>query len=421
MKLLIAASLLLPFLASGKAPQYPVDLDLQSSSRIYEIQIAKKQAQENWITRLSKTIQVKTDTDVQLDNIVKIGKRNLDWLIFMNQNRTVPLQFTIPGSLKGIPITEPSRYSDKIQIQKFNDYVAALPTGMKEVLIDGKPFTTNPPIADEDYTKLGNAMDKIYQNTLRWQLMLPYLDQYEQFKSSDIRGYYFLNQISNLNEKLKNFGDLLVVDKEQYREWLVGECMNSDETNESCRHELEIYERESNVLGFHRRYVEHSKSLFDGFFEVEKARTDVTWVKGAGGQALVPFQAPDRMDLQTFLSKNIEDEWKWTGWQLRLDFKPTAAAHLVLQAGTTPHVNGIAGNIIYMDGNAPLSEWDVQWTIRHEFGHVVGFPDCYVEFYDAAKQEMVNYQIDTTDLMCSRAGTMKERIFNEMKKTYSKN
>ena len=419
MKIVLLASLLLPFFAEAKAPHYPVDLDLQSSSRMYEYQLAKRKAAESWFSRLGKTIMIKGETDSQLDNIVKVGKRNLDWLIFMNQNRTAPLQFTIPGSLKGIPITEPSRYSDKIQIQKFNEYVAALPTAMKEILIDGKPFTTNPPMADADYTKLGNAMDKIYQNTLRWQLMLPYLSEYEQMKSSDIRGYYFLSQVSELNSKLKNFGDLLVVEKEQFREWLIGECMNSEETYDSCQHELGIYERETDVIGFHNRYVGHSKSVYDAFFQVEQARTDVTWVKGSPDLTLVPFVAPERTDLKDFLSKNIEDEWKWAGWQLRLDFKPTAAAHLVLQPGTTPHVNGIAGNIIYMDGNAPISEWDVQWTIRHEFGHVVGFPDCYVEFYDASKQEMVNYQLDITDLMCSRAGTMKERMFREMKKTYA--
>jgi hypothetical protein len=71
-----------------------------------------------------------------------------------------------------------------------------------------------------------------------------------------------------------------------------------------------------------------------------------------------------------------------------------------------------------MDANSSLDEFDSQWTLRHEFGHVLGLPDCYHEFYDTKIEAYVNYQIDVTDLMCSRSGNMNERIFKELKRTY---
>ncbi|MDO9182345.1 MAG: hypothetical protein Q7U04_08040 [Bacteriovorax sp.] len=39
----------------------------------------------------------------------------------------------------------------------------------------------------------------------------------------------------------------------------------------------------------------------------------------------------------------------------------------------------------------------------HEFGHVLGFPDCYIEFYDDFKKELVYYEIskNNTNIMCS--------------------
>lgn len=73
-----------------------------------------------------------------------------------------------------------------------------------------------------------------------------------------------------------------------------------------------------------------------------------------------------------------------------------------------------------MDSNQPIEEYDSQWTIRHEFGHVLGLPDCYHEFYDTTQEAYVNYQFDVTDLMCSRAGNMNERIYLELKKAYQK-
>lgn len=73
-----------------------------------------------------------------------------------------------------------------------------------------------------------------------------------------------------------------------------------------------------------------------------------------------------------------------------------------------------------MDSNTDIQEYGVRWTIRHEFGHILRLPDCYTEFYDTKEQVMVNYQLDTTDLMCSRAGLMNERIYQELKKHYQK-
>ena len=52
--------------------------------------------------------------------------------------------------------------------------------------------------------------------------------------------------------------------------------------------------------------------------------------------------------------------------------------------------------------SAHETQMNVQWTIRHEFGHVLGFPNCYLEFYDNDTATMVSYQLDVTNLMCSR-------------------
>ncbi len=98
----------------------------------------------------------------------------------------------------------------------------------------------------------------------------------------------------------------------------------------------------------------------------------------------------------------------------------SSGPRLVFEAGVVPHVNGLGGDTITMDSNQPIEEYESQWTIRHEFGHVLGLPDCYHEFYDVDLKAYVNYQLDITDLMCSRAGNMKERIYLELKKAYTK-
>jgi hypothetical protein len=40
-------------------------------------------------------------------------------------------------------------------------------------------------------------------------------------------------------------------------------------------------------------------------------------------------------------------------------------------------------------------------VLAHEFGHVLGFRDCYVEFYEADSDQFVFYQLDPRNIMCS--------------------
>jgi vacuolar-type H+-ATPase subunit C/Vma6 len=49
---------------------------------------------------------------------------------------------------------------------------------------------------------------------------------------------------------------------------------------------------------------------------------------------------------------------------------------------------------------------------------VLGLPDCYVEFFDTEAKEFVNYQIDVTNLMCSRRGKIKKIHYDVMREYY---
>jgi hypothetical protein len=151
-------------------------------------------------------------------------------------------------------------------------------------------------------------------------------------------------------------------------------------------------------------------------------RGDVVWSSSNPTELHIPFLDPGNSgdaSLASYVKDNIEDEWRWQGWNLHLDLvKGTnQTAHIELQPGVTPHVV-VAENAIVMDANQPRTEYDARWAIRHEFGHILGFVDCYVEFYDEERAVMVSYQIDTTNLMCSRRGALKQTHFDELKRVY---
>lgn len=133
-----------------------------------------------------------------------------------------------------------------------------------------------------------------------------------------------------------------------------------------------------------------------------------------------PFLTPDQPSVQSWLKENVEDEWKGTDFQLQIDFKKTTQdiPKIEFKEGVTAHVNGIAGNTITMEAEYPIETKDQKWTIRHEYGHVLGFEDCYLEFYDTNEKAMIYYEIDVDNLMCSRNGHLNSSHIEQLQKMY---
>lgn len=390
----------------------PPDATGEQVREAHKIEMAKR-----------KAARVTSDQDTEvaatsLDAAIKMGERNLDWLKHINSKltSTQSLSFSSKSTMTGYPIDKPNRYSDKLALARYNQAVKDMPAAMYKVLIKGEAFTDTPPVDLKVYLEWGLKLDKIYQTSARWQMMQTYLPYLAQRRMQDVRGYYFLNIEPDLENKLRNFKTLAAADQARLGEWLVLICFNTEGAQEACENFVKSQTTAGKVWDLYIRYNPRAKRLFNSYFDITSKRSDITWNESV---LVYPFRDPQNNPVEVYLKTNIEDEWKWNGWSLTLKFTPDALTHVEFQPGTTPHVNGLAGSTITMDANAPLTEWDVQWTIRHEFGHSLGFPDCYVEFYEPSSKEIVNYQIDTSNLMCSRMGVLQQKHYDELKKAYS--
>lgn len=365
------------------------------------------------------------DSDIEemqtpIQQALKLGERNLSWLKYMNSFRQEDqyLRLTKPGDLIGYPIETPNKYSDTIIEAQYNEMKINLPPSMAQILLNGSEFSKDLPLPEADYIFWAKKIDRIYQSAARWTMMQPYLSEMANNQMNDVRGFYNLNQDVDVQKNLESFASLTAEKKQSYRESLLNICQNSQGLGPNCARDLKKAESQSKLYPFFQKYFPASQELWNAYFQIQAQRYDVSWPTNNPLLTMIPFQTPNDKKIQDFLSVNIEDEWKWNGWQLRLDFTPKGATHIEFQPGATPHVTGLAGNVIVMDKNTPLSEWDVQWTIRHEYGHVLGFADCYVEFYIPSEKVMMNYQLDVNNLMCSRKGRLQQKHFDEFKRIY---
>jgi len=353
---------------------------------------------------------------------ISLGEKNMVWLKYMNSFRGEEnqLRLTKPGQLNGIPITKPNRYNPETVKAETNAIKKDIPAEMLKVLTGSKEMPQNPMLDEETYILWAKRVDKNYQTAVRWTLMEPYLTQLADERSQDVRGYYYLNQMQNLENILRAFNSQPIETQNDIKEWLRQICVNSAGLSAGCDKKVATSIQSQKVYELYLKYMPGGQKTWDSYFKLYNPRPEMEWTDVDSSRAILPFRDPTNTSILNFLKLNIEDEWKWDGWTLGLDFRGKADVHVEFVPGVTPHVNGVGGNTITMDDNAPLSEWDVQWTIRHEFGHVLGFVDCYVEFYDPTEKIITNYQLDIDNLMCSRKGRLQKTHFETMKAAYLK-
>ena len=361
--------------------------------------------------------------DDELDPVMKLGKRYFEWLKKINESRPKEKQISIsnPQNQPGYPIEQPKYSSPKIILDLFAKLKTELPEGLKKNLVSIAELPSIPPGTDEEFIVFGRRIDSVYGMASRWILQKPYLWAYSAKKHSDIRGYYYLSQILDIEQQLTNWGKLPAETQNQYTEWLQGLCFNSGDTDRNCQSLFEkSLKDDGNPTTYYHSFLKAGLAKWNELLLIDSKRQDTVWVAQDSELLKVPFQKPESFEVEEFLKRNIEDEWRLDNWKLNLEFVQGDynTTHVEFIPGATPHVNGLAGSTITMDAKQPLSEYHVQWTIRHEYGHTLGFPDCYIEFYDADKGLMVSYQVDTTNIMCSRKGKLQKKHFEELKRVY---
>lgn len=401
----------LPLQAATHSQKFPTlpHLDPEMTGAEYRSILAKK-----------KIAPLSTDS---LSIVLDTGKRNLDFFDYLNSLRAPAdkMELWTEANTIAYPMNAPSLNNRDIIRGKYDTIMRTMPSDLNKVLAGTGSFPNTAGIPDNEYLDWARQLDRAYQSASRWLLMEPYLALYAQRAEDDVRGYVFFRDDPSAVAKLPGFDKLPAKEQDDFKKSLTQVCMNSGKDKAGCTRELQTSITAKTVANFYSKYLPSSKAKWDEFFDLGAVRSDIRWTASTDPEAFIPFNEPATQEIHDWLRDNIQDEWKWAGWQLKLDFKTSGNnPNIVFVPGATAHVNGLGGNQVTMDANRNIQHYSQKWIIRHEFGHVLGFPDCYAEFYDDSDRVMVNYQLDITNLMCSRRGKLQEAHFLEMKKHYKK-
>lgn len=407
MKYLIYLSFSLSY-AFAHTHHLPLELTFEESQAIY--------------SKLEKN-QTKDGTNLNTPYIqgsIAGGEKMSQWLALINKNRTEEnkIRLTSKKTQRGIPVEKPSKYGPSTIEADFKKLIQAMPIEMAQIIYGKDSIQTSPIVSDEDFITWAKKVSRLYQTAVRWMSYQRWLPQMSQRKYKDIRGYYHLNKIADLDRVLEGYHQTTADEQQKLAEHLNGICLNSLRNEAKCESKLKKAIAADQLVDFKNLYWNNSKKVWDSFFEISDPRRDVTW--DSPNVMHVKFKDPNNDTIANWLKENVEDEFQipLKNWRLEMKFERFGfgLSYIEFQKNVTPHVSG--GNKVVMDANTALEEYGVRWTIRHEYGHILRLPDCYHEFYDAKNNLMINYQLDTTDLMCSRAGQMNDRIYEELKRVY---
>lgn len=368
-----------------------------------------------------KSVPKSMQADPEVEAALKLGMRLSSWIAKVNTGRSAEaaIRLTSPQTRRGIPIDKPSIYNPAIIKKTQEEVLANMPDSMRAVITGAGELPGTIDLDDETFIKHARLLDKNYQSAARYKSLDSYRSGYIQRAAQDVRGYYYLTSNKITANDLRDRALIPAEKVKPIKDALTGICKNTSMWG-NCPAAVEKAWTDNKLAEHYTKYFPGAEQLWISFFAIPNSgrRSDITW---SGNVMTVPFNTPSIPKFVPYLKNNIEDEFRWNGWGLKMNFGSFSnGPELVFETGVVPHVNGLGGNTITMDSNQPIEEYESQWTIRHEFGHVLGLPDCYHEFYDTDLKAYVNYQLDITDLMCSRAGNMKERIFNELKKAYNR-
>lgn len=108
------------------------------------------------------------------------------------------------------------------------------------------------------------------------------------------------------------------------------------------------------------------------------------------------YSSNELLELGKFLSE------KWSSEKFKLIVDLNENKNIVNVVGTEGRVSYVRSNdqrTIFLSNIANLTEKGN--IFAHEFGHVLGFPDCYLEFYQRKTKSIVYYELEhENNLMC---------------------
>lgn len=368
----------------------------------------------------------------RLDEIVELGAKVLEWVDLLQKDLPFEQREQIwrrSDRLGHEPTWEnPMYYNEKIILEQYDQLLAATPKLILDILRSGKlPATPPSGYTIKDIVDNIRPIHVLYSRTSRWLVLYDWRFSLNK-TNRDFRGVLTLvKEHDALTQQAADWATLSESERALLVAKLVNACPMGRGASESrCQSEYRPFiksadagKRVAQALSELEARGRHEiNSRFGVLSTHEGARTKVN----AGFHSIEIPTYGIETDVFNWIQDRVSEAWTFgndVGVKMfSLASYSRGAVRVRWEKGALPNVNGVGGDVITMDANTPKWLEHTQITMRHEMGHVLGFTDCYTEFWDEDLGAFTYYSLDPSDAMCALSGQFLPRHRDALIKGY---
>lgn len=261
----------------------------------------------------------------------------------------------------------------------------------------------------ENLRAIGYKLYILYVETLRYEGQSCIKEQLAKSESTDIRKYYNVEKWctdQKIGSDCSVNDEILLKDKEQFTKFYLDICSSLGKKAHQCAVEYVILEKKKLLAeSFKSNLVEFKKLRIDNLFSLNHDHLKFRCEQNSSEieMHLDVYSASLSLENQQEILKYVEDQWSNDRFKLRLNivnYKDEKTIEIKLTDRPISYVKKNDHKTIYLSKRVYGREQ--KQILAHEFGHVLGFPDCYIEFFNKSTNTLTYYEADNSDnLMCS--------------------
>lgn len=254
-----------------------------------------------------------------------------------------------------------------------------------------------------------HSMDEIlnlYYKAQRFEDLRCSLGTLANQPSDDLRPYYKVMSVCGENTSCSE-NDFL--NKDLFNNSL--SLCQAFYTKVHCLVEFNIFQSKNNLASLVENYRQRFKAdKVDSLFHLRKEHLIFDCQKSLDSTStqttlIIPiFAAGMDPRLLIDLMSYAEQTWNSDSIKIRFEIQASASSNtvqIISMPNGISHVPDDNTHLVYLNASLPLEQ--LSKVFAHELGHVLGFPDCYIEYFDVTKKELVYYEIaeKSTNIMCT--------------------
>ena len=261
---------------------------------------------------------------------------------------------------------------------------------------------------------IADELFHLYQNSNRFDSVKCAFNSLAHKKANDIRPYLALNEFCQSKDSSSLCSDQTILQADfqelKFIEDKILQLCQSFSKEHNCLSELIMQKKNSKMPVMVKQYQQRFRQeRFDKLFSLRSNHMSFKCTEQAGVTTLnlKVHRGKWKEDELNKLLSYVEEKWNKDAIKISLEvvndrnIADDNVIEIIPSIGFTSYVPDNNNRLVYLSDKLDFAT--KQKVLAHEFGHVLGFPDCYIEFFEEKDKELVYYEYSNSDtnIMCS--------------------